>query len=50
MDSLVLLFLEKLGGKVIAPKHAVPRMGYFVLCSDTENNAFALWETNEKAK
>jgi uncharacterized protein len=42
--------VEKLGGKVIAPKHAVPEMGYFVLCIDTENNAFAIWETNEKAK
>jgi predicted enzyme related to lactoylglutathione lyase len=42
--------VEKLGGKVIAPKHAVPGMGYFVLCSDTENNAFAIWETNEKAR
>jgi uncharacterized protein len=42
--------VENLGGKVIAPKHAVPRMGYFVLCIDTENNAFAIWETNEKAK
>ncbi|MGA8106853.1 MAG: VOC family protein [Nitrososphaeraceae archaeon] len=42
--------VEKLGGKVIAPKHAVPGIGYFVLCVDTENNAFALWETNEKAK
>jgi predicted enzyme related to lactoylglutathione lyase len=42
--------VEKLGGKIIAPRHAVPRMGYFVLCVDTENNTFALWETNEKAK
>jgi uncharacterized protein len=42
--------VEKLGCKVIAPKHAVPGMGYFVLCIDPENNAFALWETNEKAK
>jgi uncharacterized protein len=42
--------VEKLGGKVIAPKHAVPGMGYFVLCNDTENNAFAIRETNEKAK
>ena len=41
--------VEKLGGKVIAPKHAVSGMGYFVLCIDTENNAFAIWETNEKA-
>jgi predicted enzyme related to lactoylglutathione lyase len=42
--------VEKLGGKVFAPKHAVPRMGYFALCSDTENNVFAIWETNESAK
>jgi uncharacterized protein len=42
--------VEKLGGKVIAPKHTVPGMGYFALCIDTENNAFAIWETDEKAK
>ena len=42
--------VEKLGGKVIAPKHALPGMGYLVLCFDTENNAFAIWETNEKAR
>jgi uncharacterized protein len=41
---------RSLRGKVIAPKHAVPEMGYFVLCIDTENNAFAIWETDEKAK
>jgi hypothetical protein len=29
---------------------AVPGMGYFVLCIDTENNPFAIWETNENAK
>ena len=42
--------VEKLGGKVAAPKHAVPGMGYFVLCLDTENNPFAVWESNESAK
>ena len=42
--------VEKLGGKLAAPKHAVPGMGYFALCLDTENNAFAIWETNESAK
>jgi hypothetical protein len=25
-------------------------MGYFAICLDTENNAFGIWETNEKAK
>ena len=42
--------VEKLGGKVVAPKHAVPGMGYFALCLDTENNSFAIWESNESAK
>jgi predicted enzyme related to lactoylglutathione lyase len=42
--------VEKLGGKVVASKHAVPGMGYFALCLDTENNSFAIWETNEGAK
>jgi hypothetical protein len=42
--------VEKLGGKVIAPKHAVPGMGYFALCLDTENNVFAIWESNESTK
>ena len=42
--------VENLGGKVFAAKHAVPGMGYFALCSDTENNVFAIWESNESAK
>jgi predicted enzyme related to lactoylglutathione lyase len=42
--------VEKLGGKVLAPKHAVPGMGYFALCLDTENNVFAIWESNESTK
>jgi predicted enzyme related to lactoylglutathione lyase len=42
--------VKLLGGKVVAPKKAVPGMGYFVLCLDTENNSFAIWESNESAK
>jgi len=30
--------VEKLGGKVFAAKHAVPRMGYFVINKLPENN------------
>jgi predicted enzyme related to lactoylglutathione lyase len=41
---------EKLGGKIIVPKMAVPGMGYFVVCLDTENNAFGIWEMDMKAK
>ena len=42
--------VKKLGGKVCVPKSAVPEMGYFAVCTDTENNMFALWEKNGKAK
>jgi hypothetical protein len=41
--------VEKLGGAVCKPKTAVPHMGYFAICEDTEHNTFALWEMNEKA-
>ena len=41
--------VEKLGGNS-SPKHAGPGMGYFALCLDTENNPFAVWESNESAK
>ena len=42
--------VEKLGGKVCIRKTAVPKMGYFAICRDTEGNEFALWEMNEAAK
>ena len=42
--------VEKLGGSICKPKTAVPGMGYFAICRDTENNTFALWEVNDKAK
>ncbi|OQW39335.1 MAG: glyoxalase [Nitrospira sp. HN-bin3] len=42
--------VEKLGGTVCKQKTAVPGMGYFAICLDTEGNTFALWEINERAK
>ncbi len=42
--------VEKLGGTLCKPRTAVPEMGYFAICRDTENNEFALWEMNKKAK
>ena len=42
--------VEKLGGKICMAKSAVPQMGYFVVCQDTENNTFALWEHNPNAR
>ena len=35
--------VERLGGKV-APKMPIPGMGYIVMCADTENNGFGIFE------
>ena len=42
--------VEKLGGKVVVPKTAIPGIGYAAVCIDTENNTFGLWECDEDAK
>src|SRR4051812_24649469 len=42
--------IEKLGGKILIPRTAVPQMGYFAVCQDTENNRFGLWERDQNAK
>jgi hypothetical protein len=42
--------VENLGGKVVVSKSAVPGMGYFAVCLDTENNAFAIGESSGSAK
>jgi uncharacterized protein len=41
--------VEQLGGTICKSKTAIPQMGYFAICQDTENNMFALWEMNESA-
>lgn len=41
--------VEQLGGKIMMPKTPVKGMGYFVVCLDTENNPFGLWEENPDA-
>ena len=48
--TLAMKKVEKLGGTICKPKTAVPGMGYFAICQDTEANTFALWEMNERAK
>jgi hypothetical protein len=42
--------IEKLGGKICMAKTAVPQMGYFAVCQDTEGNSFGIWQTNANAK
>ena len=34
--------VQKIGGKVVVPKMAVPKMGYLAICLDTENNTFGI--------
>ncbi len=40
----------KLGGKIVVPKMPAPGEGYFAISLDTENNVFAIWETDPEAK
>ena len=42
--------IEKLGGKICMGRTAVPQMGYFAICQDTEQNVFGIWEGNQNAK
>lgn len=45
-----LVKVEKLGGKILAPKMTVPEQGYVAVCLDTEENTFGLWQTDKDAK
>ena len=40
---------ERLGAKVMLPKRPVPGMGWFAQLTDTEGNAFAIWENDANA-
>jgi predicted enzyme related to lactoylglutathione lyase len=42
--------VEQLGGRVVVSKMPVPTMGWFAQCLDTENNVFALWQSDKNAK
>ena len=42
--------IEKLGGKICMSKTAVPQMGYFAVCQDTEGNSFGIWQSDANAK
>ncbi len=38
------------GGKVVMPKAAIPGVGYFALCQDTEGNPFGIMEPDMSAQ
>jgi len=42
--------VQKLGGQVCMPKTAVPNMGFFGICQDTEGNMFGVWQQDSNAK
>jgi len=38
------------GGQVIVPRMAIPKIGWFAQCMDTELNVFGIIEKDEKAE
>ena len=38
------------GGEIVAPKTAIPGVGWFALCRDSEGNKFGLMEDDPNAK
>jgi predicted enzyme related to lactoylglutathione lyase len=45
-------FVKKItgaGGKVVAPKMAIPGMGYYAYCEDTEGNRFGIMQNDPSA-
>ena len=42
--------VTRLGGSMIMPKTLVPGYGYLAICTDTEGNAFGLWQENPGAQ
>jgi predicted enzyme related to lactoylglutathione lyase len=42
--------VEKGGGKMLAPKYAIPGVGWFAPFQDTEGNVFGIMEADERAR
>ena len=42
--------IQSKGGKVIMPKMAIPQVGYFAQCMDTEGNIFGIIQMDKNAK
>ena len=38
------------GGKTVVPKMAIPGVGFFAMCQDTEGTTFGIMQFDEKAK
>jgi len=42
--------VQEAGGKLIMPKTAIPTVGYFAYCEDTEGNLFGVMQSDPNAK
>ena len=42
--------IEDLGGKILAPKQAIPGYGFVAFVSDPQGNCFGIWEEDKEAK
>ncbi len=42
--------VEASGGEIIEPKRAIPGVGHFATCRDTEGNTFGMMQMDESAK
>ncbi len=42
--------VKELGGRIVQEKTTVPGWGYLMICTDTEDNTFGLWEEDINAE
>lgn len=49
VDQFVKAVIEN-GGKTVTPKTAIPDLGYYAYCEDTEGNIFGIFENEPSAK
>ena len=49
VDEFSKKVIEK-GGELIIPKMAIPKIGWFAQCTDTEGNVFGIIEMDKKVK
>jgi predicted enzyme related to lactoylglutathione lyase len=42
--------IQAAGGQIVRPKTAIPGIGYYAVCRDSEGNTFGIMESDPKAK
>lgn len=41
--------VQRMGGRIVRPKAAVPRSGWYAVLLDPQGNSFAIWQTDTTA-